>query len=64
VHAADRSTCRRCLDEIEFWKRSTIKTGDKVTVRINPLRDGQPGEWYLGITLPDGKVLGGEPPQR
>jgi hypothetical protein len=28
------------------------------------LRNGQPGGWYLGITLPDGKVLGGEPPQR
>jgi hypothetical protein len=46
------------------WKRTTIKKGDKVTVRINPLRDGQPGGWYLGITLPDGKTLGGEPPQR
>lgn len=45
------------------WKRSTLKKGDKVTVRINPLRNGQPGGWYLGITLPDGKVLGGEPPQ-
>jgi hypothetical protein len=46
------------------WKRSTIKKGDKVSVRINPLRNGQPGGWYLGITLPDGTVLGGEPPQR
>ena len=46
------------------WKRSTIKVGDKVSVRINPLRNGQPGGWYLGITLPDGIVLGGEPPQR
>lgn len=46
------------------WKRSTIKPGDKVSVRINPLRNGQPGGWYLGITLPDGTVLGGEPPQR
>jgi hypothetical protein len=46
------------------WKRTTIKKGDKVSVRINPLRNGQPGGWYLGITLPDGKVLGGEPPQR
>lgn len=45
------------------WKRSTIKKGDKVSVRINPLRNGQPGGWYLGITLPDGKVLGGEPPE-
>ena len=42
----------------EGWKRSTIKAGDKVTVAINPLRDGRPGGWYVGITLPDGKKLG------
>ena len=41
------------------WKRTTIKAGDKVTVTINPLRDGRPGGWYLGITLPDGRTLGG-----
>jgi Family of unknown function (DUF6152) len=40
------------------WKRSTIKPGDKVTVKINPLRDGRPGGLYLGITLPDGKYIG------
>jgi hypothetical protein len=41
------------------WKRSTIKPGDKVTVTLNPLRDGRPGGWYLGITLADGRALGG-----
>jgi hypothetical protein len=41
------------------WKRTTLKPGDKVTVTINPLRDGRPGGWYLGITLADGRVLGG-----
>lgn len=40
------------------WKRSTIKPGDKVTVKINPLRDGRPGGLYVGITLADGKYLG------
>ena len=40
------------------WKRSTIKNGDKVTVKINPLRDGRPGGLYVGITLPDGRYLG------
>lgn len=40
------------------WKRTTIKAGDKVTVKINPLRDGRPGGIYLGITLPDGKYIG------
>jgi hypothetical protein len=45
------------------WKRTTIKTGDKVTVTINPLRDGQFGGWYRGIKLPDGKTLSSDPPQ-
>jgi hypothetical protein len=40
------------------WKRTTIKAGDKVTVKINPLRDGRPGGLYIGITLPDGKYIG------
>ena len=43
----------------EGWKRSSIKAGDKVTVQINPLRDGRPGGRYIGITLSDGKHLGG-----
>jgi Family of unknown function (DUF6152) len=45
------------------WKRTSINPGDKVTVTINPLRDGRPGGWYLAITLPDGRTLGsaGEP---
>jgi uncharacterized cupredoxin-like copper-binding protein len=42
----------------EGWKRTTIKPGDKVTLTINPLRDGKPGGWYLSIKLPDGKQLG------
>jgi hypothetical protein len=43
----------------EGWKRSSIKAGDKVSVQINPLRDGRPGGRYIGITLSDGKHLGG-----
>jgi hypothetical protein len=43
----------------EGWKRSTLKPGDKVTVTINPLRDGRPGGWYVAITLPDGTTLSG-----
>jgi uncharacterized cupredoxin-like copper-binding protein len=42
----------------EGWKRTTLKPGDKVTLTINPLRDGKPGGWYLSIKLPDGKQLG------
>ena len=40
------------------WKRTTLKVGDKVSAVINPLRDGKPGGWYVGITLPDGTSLG------
>ena len=42
----------------EGWKRTSIKAGDKVTVKINPLRDGRPGGRYIGITLSDGKYIG------
>ena len=42
----------------EGWKRSTLEPGDEVTVTINPLRDGRPGGWYVGITLPSGATLG------
>jgi hypothetical protein len=41
------------------WKRSTLKPGDKVTVTVNPLRDGRPGGWYLSVITADGKTLGG-----
>jgi hypothetical protein len=41
----------------EGWKRSTLKAGDKVTVTINPLRDGRPGGWYVAIKLPNGSTL-------
>ena len=44
----------------EGWKRSSIKPGDKVAVKINPLRDGRPGGRYIGITLSDGKYLGSD----
>ncbi|MEP7247559.1 MAG: DUF6152 family protein [Gammaproteobacteria bacterium] len=42
----------------EGWKRSTLKPGDKVSVKVNPLRDGRPGGWYIGIALPSGVKLG------
>jgi len=41
----------------EGWKRNTIKPGDKVTVTVNPLRDGRPGGLYVAIKLADGRVL-------
>ena len=48
----------------EGWTRTILKPGDKVSVVINPLRDGKPGGVYVSITLQDGKTLGvGAPPR-
>lgn len=46
----------------EGWKRTTIKSGDKVAVTVRPLRDGKPGGLYVSIKLADGTVLSGAPP--
>ena len=43
------------------WKFSDLKRGYKVTMRINPLRDGKPGGFLLQVTLPDGRTLGNGP---
>src|SRR2546425_2681824 len=43
------------------WKFKDLKHGDKVTVRISPLRSGQPGGLLIQVTLPDGRVLGNGP---
>lgn len=40
------------------WKSDSIKVGERVTVTINPLRDGTHGGLFVSVTLPDGKVLG------
>jgi hypothetical protein len=39
------------------WTRSVLKTGDKVTVRLNPLRNGEHGGLFLDVRMPSGKVL-------
>ena len=44
------------------WKRTSVKPGDKVTITLNPLRDGKKGGLFNTIQLPDGKILGGERP--
>lgn len=40
------------------WKRTTLKTGDRVVVVGNPLKNGRPNASLVKITLPDGRVLG------
>ncbi|WEK45915.1 MAG: DUF6152 family protein [Candidatus Andeanibacterium colombiense] len=40
------------------FKRSSFKPGDKVTLRIHPLRDGSKGGSFLAAKLADGSTLG------
>jgi hypothetical protein len=48
----------------EGWTRTALKTGDKVTMYVNPLRnkvelnDGSTGSLYVGVVLADGTKLG------
>jgi hypothetical protein len=41
------------------WKSSTLKPGDKVSVTLNPIRNGDPGGIFVSVTLADGTTLGG-----
>ena len=43
------------------WKFSSLKKGDKATLVINPLKNGQTGGFLGKATLPDGRVLGNGP---
>lgn len=42
----------------EGWRVSTLKQGDKITVLINPMRDGSKGGNFVSGTGADGKALG------
>ncbi|MBV9503535.1 MAG: hypothetical protein JO323_00870 [Acidobacteriia bacterium] len=45
------------------WKYSELKSGDKVTLLVNPLKSGKLGGMLERATLPDGRELGdGNPP--
>ena len=39
------------------WKFSSLKKGDKTTLVINPLKNGQAGGFLSQATLPDGRVV-------
>jgi hypothetical protein len=43
------------------WKSDSLKPGDKITVVINPLRDGRPGGQIISAIGPDGKPIGAVP---
>ena len=40
------------------WRPKTVLPGDKVTVRMHPLKDGANGGQLVSVKLPDGKVMG------
>jgi hypothetical protein len=39
------------------WRRSSLAAGDRITVRIAPLRNGHPGGLFLDLRKADGTVL-------
>lgn len=39
------------------WRRSSLKPGERVTLRIAPLRNGNPGGLFLDLRKADGTVL-------
>lgn len=39
------------------WRRSSLRAGEKITARIAPLRNGNPGGLLLDVTKADGTVL-------
>jgi hypothetical protein len=43
------------------WSKRTLKMGDKVTMKVHPLKDGRKGGFMVSVTLPDGKVLNNLP---
>lgn len=43
------------------WRPSTVKAGDRLTVTIEPLRNGKPGGLVIEVTTPGGEPVGGRP---
>jgi len=39
------------------WTKNTLKPGDKVTITVFPLKNGQNGGTFLHCTLPDGHEM-------
>ena len=40
------------------WTRTTLKPGDKVSITIHPLKNGEHGGSFVSAKRPDGEVLG------
>ena len=39
------------------WNRTSLRSGDVISLRMNPLRDGQAGGLFLDLRKADGTVL-------
>ena len=39
------------------WSRTTLKPGDKITVTIRPMKDGEKGGMWVSATRPNGETL-------
>jgi hypothetical protein len=39
------------------WRRGSLRAGEQISVRIAPLRNGQPGGLFLDLRKADGRVL-------
>ena len=44
------------------WKPKTVVAGDKVTVRLHPLKDGSSGGQFVSVVLPSGQKMGSDTP--
>ena len=40
------------------WRKTSLKSGDVVTLSFHPMKDGQKGGELLGVVLADGTKLG------
>jgi hypothetical protein len=45
------------------WKSTYLKPGDKVSVVVRPMINGEPGGLFVSVTLADGRVLTDRAPQ-
>ena len=39
------------------WKSSSLKPGDKISIRMHPMRDGSKAGSVISVTLPGGQTL-------
>ena len=45
------------------WKSTTVKPGDKVSIVLRPMKNGDPGGLFVSVTLPSGQTLGEQAPR-